>query len=56
MSMSCIHFSFDKVHKALIHDFSVFLRIVHFRPHVKRANGEMAIGTRTTPSTLPVAL
>ena len=53
--MSRIHLALHKVHEARVHDLTIALRTVRFRPHVKGANREASLGTGARPSAFPVA-
>ena len=50
-----IHLALHKVHKARVHDLTVFLGTVRFGPHVKGANREAPLGTGAGPSAFPIA-
>ena len=53
--VSRIHLALHKVDETRVHDLTVFLRAVRFRPHVKGANRKASLRTGAGPSAFPIA-
>ena len=52
--VSRIHLTLHKVHETRVHDLTVFLGTVRFRPHVKGANRKAPLRTGAGPSAFPI--